>query len=136
MSEKSLKSIFRKGNKSLFIAQYSDRFLLCSKQLERKVLSDQIIVFEHDAQVELEVDFKVSSLERWAGEQSRKCHVDWNVNLGANVAVGDLKILNFRCVLAVAFCATASLNANQLDFDAFYRNLRMMDSDEAVEWLG
>lgn len=64
--------------------------LLTSHQLQWKVFCYQIIVSEDDAQVEFKVDLKVPCLQRWTSEQSGECHVDRDLNLGANVAVGDL----------------------------------------------
>lgn len=107
-----------------------------SKKLKRKVLSYQIIVLEDDAQVELEIDFEVSGLKRRAREKPRECHVDGNVDLRADVAIGDLKVLNLRRVLAVSFGTPAGFHPNKLKFNAFDWNLRVMDRDEPVEWLG
>lgn len=109
---------------------------LRSKQLKRKILGNNVIVFEDDAEIELEVDLEVSCLQRWTREQSREGHVDGNVNLRADISVGDLKVLDFSRVFAVALGAAAGFDAHQLDLDALDGDLRVVDGDEAVERLG
>jgi hypothetical protein len=94
-----------------------------------------VIVFENDADVELKVDLKVPRRDCGASEKSRKSHVDRYLDLWTAVAVGDLEILNFCSIFAVAFGTTASLNSNQLDLDGFNGDFRVVDRDEPVEWF-
>lgn len=63
--------------------------------LKLKVFSYDVIVAKNDAQVELELDLEVLRVKRWTGEEPRQLHINRNLNLGAHVAVGNLKILNF-----------------------------------------
>jgi hypothetical protein len=68
---------------------------LAPGQEEGKVFGYQIIVLEDDAEIQLEVDFEISRLQRWTSEKSRKSHVNRNLDFGTHIAVTYLKVLDF-----------------------------------------
>lgn len=107
-----------------------------SLQCQGKIFSDQEIVLKNDANIELKVYFEVASLKRWAGEETGEGHVDGDLDLGADVAIANLQVLNFCCILAEAFCAASDFDPHQLDLDGLDGNLRVVNCDPAVQWFG
>lgn len=98
-----------------------------------KIFRDQIVVLKNDAQVQLELDFKIARLKRWTCEQSWELHVNRNLNFRRNISVGNLKILNFGRIAWESFSTSTRFDSHQLNFDAFQRHFSVLNGYDASE---
>ena len=116
-----------------------------SMQHNWKVLRNQIIILEHDNQIHFEfcernvrmnhlplkrsmqlTNFEVFRQQRGTCEKSRECHINWNLQLGTNIAFGNLNCLNLGGVARITLDAAARLYAHQLQFDRLHSHLGML----------
>ena len=86
---------------------------------------------ENYNQVDVELDFELFVDIRGAGVRSWEEHVEWNLEIGQHVAIGNLNVLNLRRIrLAFERLHTNELNLNRLNLD-----FRLLKDEVAVEWL-
>lgn len=66
-------------------------------ELDGEVLGNDVVVLEHDHDVQLELDLERLRGERRACKKLGEGHVHGDVDPACDIAVGKLDVLNFRC---------------------------------------
>lgn len=108
---------------------------LHAAELQREVLSDEMISVKQHYNVDLKLDFEVGSLQCGAGEQPREDHVNGDREAPADITIGNLNVLNFCGIASVAFCTPTGLHADQLQLDAPDGSIRVLHHQLARQWL-